>query len=465
MGCSSGTSKETIKAAVKEFAQQMTEDFEQVPKQEIIIGDGIAIETKEIPKPSEFLTYYSSEQDDLFRDVAITLLEEGENGQEISEDNILNTTNNIFNFAGDVLDYSGGYCVNEEAFNAAYQDTFKSESPQGLREFELIIPFENLNLADEPIQLSTDFQIWNDSSSHHRILELELAKLTEPEISGIMTYEAEHGYPRRSPQKVTKYGLRGRIQSSIHPNPNDQPGVKVGRRIATALRLFDPSRGSVGSKDAYLAKSGWLDHREGIKTVVKKSESSREPPLSQDLYELFVGEDEGFQEFWSEYASEIRIDHNYDLATSIRRYNETYVKHYYEDQLIDCAVALESMLLFGDSNPGTRSSRMKLRGSILLDTVFNEDRDRTRTLIDDVYEFRGEIVHQNEYLANVLKNNDRIDLLDGCDHPQEVISEARTLLGKVLRAYLKLRSDGYSISKVNEMIDESIEDASFSILE
>lgn len=436
-----------------------------VPKQEIIIGDGLAVGSNKIPRPSEYLTFYSNKQDDWFRDTAIAILgieEECAEGEDF-ERRIQDLTDKIFNFSGAVMDYSGSYSVKDEAFEKAYRDKFQLNSPDGLREFELIIPFENLVLNNESLSLSSDFKIWNNTKSYYEPLEVEFVELSEAELSGIMTYEGEHRYPRRAPQKISKYGLRRTIRASSHQNPNDRPGVEIGRRIATALRLFDPSRGSVGAKNAYFARPGWLDYWEDIRSIVKKQEPSREPPLSRDFFELSADDVSGFQKFWSQYSSEIRTDHNYDLSTVIRRYNETYVKHYFEDQLIDCAVALESMLLYGDGNPGTRLSRMKLRGSILLDNIFNKDRGRIRTLIDDIYEFRGDIVHQNEYLVDILEENERIDLLNNCTHPRQVISEARTLLGDVLRAYLSLRADGYSIAEVNELIDDSIQGTSLSI--
>jgi hypothetical protein len=489
--------KPRIREAVQEFIESIDEDVVsegyRIPKKEILMSGESTPDVHQVAVPRELITLYSNHQDEFFRDVAEWLVDSGNtfpkdytaNDEEAPntvlgdpddlpserESQVLHYENVVFNFAGDMLNYVGGVDFDEKAFNVAFESEFRPNYETGLRSYEIIIPLINFTGprgfdSDENIPLDSGIEI-HHRGTYHRVDSVSLSTLNEETADALRTFE--HNYRHRNPSDLIHSGqwaIHAEVSSStdnsaIPHEMMDAPGQQLGKRIVTALRLFGPKKGSVGFNRAFEVSSGWQTYRFGIPEVLDLDEGGREPSLSRESYSLTEEDQEEFQNLWTQLCSEIRLDPEYELSTSLRRFNEMYVKPYPGDRLLDCMIACEGLLLRGP-HPGTKRSRMSLRASMLLDEFAEINRSETRKRIKTAYEQRGKLVHEDKYLADIL--NSGIDRDSECFvHPEEYLIELRELLSYVILAYLRATSNDYSVSDLNGDLDDAIQDAPFSL--
>ncbi len=138
----------------------------------------------------------------------------------------------------------------------------------------------------------------------------------------------------------------------------------------------------------------------------------------------------------------------HDLDVCIRRFNSSYGRDKDEDRIIDLAIALESSLLHGDSNPQLKY-RQALRGAALL--ADTHDPLATNRQLETMYDIRSKIVHEGKSLRDD-KLKKQIEKLDTSDFP-DVCEE---LVRCVLRAYIQRIADGKTVSDINRELDSRI---------
>jgi hypothetical protein len=172
---------------------------------------------------------------------------------------------------------------------------------------------------------------------------------------------------------------------------------------------------------------------------------------------LYPDSIEDFAEFWGRHCQRIRLDEDGQFTRSIQRFNEIWSKRFYEDQLLDCLIGLEGLLLQGVSSGSSITFRLKLRGGQVLHDSLSYDRKYIQRFLQDIYSLRGDIVHENQYLANVLDKNSGLKILDEeFDHPKDVVAEARRFMGASVVEYMELaEKTGLSIDKIGEKMDEA----------
>jgi hypothetical protein len=489
--------KPRIREAVKEFIESVAEDVVsegyRIPEKDILLRDESTPEVHQIVVPRELITLYSNRQDEFFRDVAEWLIDSGNafpkddsiDDEEIPtsvlgdkadlpserESETFHHENVVFNFAGDVLNYIGDVEFDEKAFDVAFKNEFRPNYETGLRSYEIVIPLVNFTGprgfdSDENIPLNSDIEI-HHRGTYHRVDSVSLSTLDEETADALRTFE--YNYRHRNPSDLINSGqwaIYAEVSSSTYNTaiPHkmmDAPGEQLGKRIVTALRLFGPKKGSVGFDRAFELSFGWQTYRLGIPEVLDLDEGGREPSLSRESYSLTEDDQAEFQNLWSQLCSEIRLDPGYELSTSLRRFNEMYVKPYPGDRLLDCMIACEGLLLRGP-HPGTKKSRMSLRASLLLDEFAGIDRRETRELIKTAYEHRGKLVHEDEYLTDIL--NPGVDRdSKSFVHAEEYLTQLRELLANVILAYLRATSNNHPVSELNQELDNALRDAQFNL--
>ena len=484
-----------VRQAVQEFIKEVAEDIKSrgyiTPTSEVIIKECPLPEPECVPTPRGLITLYSSRQDEFFGDIAEWLVLSGNgfpepdrpdddvpttvigNPDKLSSDQeqrLFRHQNAVFNLAGDVLNYVGAIEFKQEAFEAAFEQEFLPRYETDLEGYKVVIPLLNVISPEEidnsmELFLESGFEI-HHRGTYHRVESLVLTRLDHATANALRTFEYNYRQSNQSELiNPDQLALRAEIKSSVNKElpreMTDAPGKQLGKRFVTALRLFAPTAGPVGFQRAFEITSGWKTYRFGLPEVIDTDEGGREPAFERDAYELPSSDWKQFQNLWSELAHQIRLDPRYELSTALRRFNEMYVKPYPGDRLLDCMIACEGLLLRG-SHPGTKTSRMSLRASLLLDEFADLDRADTRDRIKTAYKRRGKLVHQDRYLTGILNPQGERDSSSFL-HPEEYLTDLRALLADVILAYLETTRNGYSVSEVNEAIDTAVRDAPFNV--
>lgn len=200
-----------------------------------------------------------------------------------------------------------------------------------------------------------------------------------------------------------------------------------------------------------------LEFREGIPDFTVIGDAHKDRTQRQEAYLLYLDSVDEFTEFWGRHCRRIRLDRDGQFTRSIQRFNEIWSKRFYEDQLLDCLIGLEGLLLQGVGSGGSITLRLKLRGGQMLHDKLSYEREYIQKFLQDIYSLRGDIVHENQYLVDVLERNSRLKMLDEkFDHPKDVVAEARRFMGASIVAYMDLTENtGLSIDEIGELMDEA----------
>jgi hypothetical protein len=212
-------------------------------------------------------------------------------------------------------------------------------------------------------------------------------------------------------------------------------------------------------ESVYLSKDSWFEYRTGIPMISDHTSYNRSQRTTLKGGNNY-GADAEFAEFWNNHRNLIRFDSEYTLSGALRRFNEMHLKHYPEDQILDCLIACESTLLrSGGVVKSSITSSLKLFASMLLDGRTRYSRSEIRDIFMELYRLRGEIVHENKTLDTILSEGDFEEI------PEEVdltIGLAREMLASILRAYMAEKlQNGRSVGATNQLINEAINEAPY----
>jgi hypothetical protein len=291
-----------------------------------------------------------------------------------------------------------------------------------------------------------------------------LSKLTAEELASVYMWEGSREFRNTGNAfNESSHGIKIRMNGSPHASHDDQ----VRAAIVSGLRLFKQESPEIHGGPGYRMIPGALSHREDILDVCvsMKPMSTRTGAQSRQRYELQSNERDEFSEFWRRYKNKLNTESDDNTSKSIRRYNEMYRKTNFEDQVVDCAIALEGTLL-QDVNPGSSITfRMMLRSGLLLDEAVSFDRKTVRELFKSIYAARGDIVHKNSQLEEVIEKNDifELDVFDkDRDRPDDFVEVIRILLARILLRYIQKEVDeGKSVAEVNQEIDTAALNAEY----
>jgi hypothetical protein len=479
-----------LRKSVREFISTVDNDYTgELPTRTIYSVKGRTVSEKDITWPGIILQQYQDESAKAFQEIAEWIEANPDKSyrwegvfdparseeQPVTSDWIHdpNREQLIESFKTDLLEltteivnYTGGIEYNEEAFTSA-TETFMIEmnsmmdSRSKSREYRVIFPLLNFTLEGQRIELDESLYLV-DRLDGEWISHIELSELTAEELASVYTSERSRQF--RGVQKAFNKSSHG-IKIHMHGSPHASNDYQVRAAVIAALRLFKHRQPEVHGGPGYRMTSGALYHRENIFDISGSigPMSTRGGARFREKYKIEVNEREDFSEFWKTYKDKLNIESDKNVSKSLRRLNEMYRKTNVEDRIVDCASALEGTLL-QDINPGSSLTfRMMLRSGILLDNRIRFDRPTIREIFRAIYIARGEIVHSNRRLEEIIDNNDRFAMFNGNKPaPRQFVLIARDVLTKILLVYIVEEVDmSKSIAEVNQEVDEAALNAQY----
>jgi hypothetical protein len=213
-------------------------------------------------------------------------------------------------------------------------------------------------------------------------------------------------------------------------------------KIMLSFRLF--KKGAIGYNAIYDQNiSEW---RHGL----ARSSPHPMPHFFGLSYKLNKTEENELKRFWK-FIKEVKIgDIDKNLNLAIRRFNSAYEKKNDEDRLIDCVIALESLL----SKKGERNIPLRFKLGIrtaLLLGKNTEEREIIKQEIQEIYDARSRMVHGGE----VTKLGVFKDLKDLVDSAEEYV---RMTIKALLQLDIK-----YGRMSALEKLDEYLLSANFDL--
>lgn len=461
-----------IRESTAEFIRVLRTEYKgNLPKRRIYVPEGRSVVEKDVARPRLVLQNSKNIGAKIFRDTA-EWIEANPDRSYRWEDTHLEQEHLIEDFAHDLIELcydiveaTGGLVWEEEAFERAAERFLIDMSYMGplgpiSTEFKTIFPLTGFTFSGEKIELASDIRIL-DRQDGEWIAQIEISELTPKEVATIYTCERSRSIGEgRAPGEIS-HGIKINMNGSPYAANDEQ----VRTAVITGLRLFKSLAASVHGNRGYRMAEGPLAYREGILDVYATigPMSTPVPPYSRRTYNMRSEEKEWFGEFWSRYKDEFNAESESNIARSLRRFNETHQKQNVEDRIVDCAIALEGTLL-QDVNPGSSITfRLMLRSGLLLDNKTPYNRETIREVFRAIYIARGEIVHSNRQLDEIIEENKRFEIFDtGKPTPREFASITRHLLGRTLLRYIVEKVDiGRSVAEVNQEMDAAALNADY----
>lgn len=461
-----------LRESTAEFIELVEAEYEgDLPSRTIYVPEGETIVEKEITRPRFVLENSKDIGAEVFRETA-EWIEANPDRSYRWEDPYLDQERLIESFAHDLVELSyeiveaaGELVWKEEAFERAAKRFLVDMSYMGplgpiSTEFKTVFPLTGFTFSGEKIELANDIHIV-DRHDGEWIAQIEISKLTPKEIATIYTTERSRNIGEKKGTRQASHGIKVSMNGSPYAANDEQ----VRAAVVTGLRLFKPLETSVHGDKGYRMMRGPLAYREGILDVYMSMGpmSKPVPPYSRRAYEMSSDEKKWFEEFWSRYKNEFNTESGSNIARSLRRFNETYQKPNIEDRIVDCAIALEGTLL-QDINPGSSLTfRLMLRSGLLLENDAVYSREILREIFRAIYIARGEIVHSNRQLDEIIEGSDRFEIFDtGKPAPRGFASISRRLLGRTLLRYIIEKVDnGKSIAEINQEMDTAALNADY----
>ena len=494
-----------VKDACRRYVSSIQQGEGEVPTDTIyrLTGSGFQFrKAAEVNRPSEVLKrnpgeHYSSEFHSVAQRIADELEFEMVPDVDIDEDGVAGVAHSelseklessLREFTGLVMDYSGSFTFDEEAFEAAYEAQFEPDYTDR-REYEILLPLKGVQALSD-ISLGTNIGLDNPFAGSYHLTSLEITDVTDTEWDGIATFDASYNaqdtelvddYPysnvlririERRRQNVREYILqnRGEDPSEIRPESvsvmamdtlsytaHDHFAREIVDTLERTLHHYRP-RCDPGFGTGYITAPSWRKYRGIAEDIVTELYVEQETGHGEVVLE--DGQD-GFSTFWSDYASYFtNQDSNYDKP--LVRFEEMFHKRRDEDAILDCLIALEGTLLRGTQG-SSYTFRIGLRGSLLLDgsNRISWSREKIRNFLSGLYAVRGEIVHQDRSLAEAISEVDNSELNNY--NASQLADEARRVFANILLRYIDHDiTHGLSIDEVNTRLDQAALGASYS---
>ena len=220
-------------------------------------------------------------------------------------------------------------------------------------------------------------------------------------------------------------------------------------RMLTALRLF--RTGDVGSKYKITENIGpktsfsgfqgsplsgfWWVPAEGKKYQINKSELPSVHKIYNDLNKLD------------------QIGKLPKLNVALRRFNQSYSRKLPEDKIIDLTIALESILLFSETDE--LQNKLATRGARILQK--KTDPLKTRDTLKLLYTLRSSIVHEGQTLTSPSKSiKKKINKFDSTLHPPKMADVCENIVRAVIMEYVTRLQKNNSIQEINQQIDDEM---------
>lgn len=276
-----------------------------------------------------------------------------------------------------------------------------------------------------------------------------------------LNYVLEEKYPREEylgPPVYPTYILE--CEYTVPKNSHDvleYPRTEFDR-IETALRLFEP-HGTPEYDRGFAEPDFPFTTIDTPRATLRSGQSG----IRYNVCELEVGEETEFADFFSAYQGLIKTETRGMFSRSLRRLNQMNEKGNDADCIVDCAIAFEETILKTVTQETSFTFRLGLRGSLLLDDRIPYNRGEIRSFFKALYYARGEIVHSDKPLSEIIAEDSfKLETISDPDS-REFVQHARVFLAEVIKEYMKHRTDrDLSIADVNEDIDEAVYDTTYN---
>jgi len=222
-------------------------------------------------------------------------------------------------------------------------------------------------------------------------------------------------------------------------------------RLLTAVRVFH-SDGTVNHGHLFI-EPVW-DYVEG---ATEMNAIKRRKYGGGESCEFTPGECDRFPEFFHKVEQDIKTASDGTFTSPLTRLNESHEKYSHEDRVLSCAIGLENLIMSGEKS-GSYSFRLQLRPSILLKNIVCETTDEVRDFFKSVYWARGEIVHNDREIADIMLDEE-FKIESRKYSPSKFVNDVQYFLGVIIRSYMLFESvSGIPVRELNRLI----EDAAFS---
>jgi len=389
---SPGELKERLRPAVKDYAETVHEaaegqDVHPVESWICPTEDG-GTELVELAVPSRGIEYLIDPDEISHFDDCAEWLEDAEDEVHLSHTNRESAyEHRLRSFANSVLNYVGSYDFNKEAYQAAFSDNLKPHFNEALS-LDILVPIPGLAEHSEPVTFTPQSPEQEDEQYLLTVSsDFSVNKITASEMAALQNKSMEGLYG--DPDKL---GWEGRLRYTVDINDRRQDfqvpdflaekatdiSVGIARKVVDGLRISEPQEDNIWFGPIFALRDNWLTYRTGAEAV-EQAHLHPDCDIEYRNIHSFSLDEWGAKSFanafWEEKA---------DLLTSemfdrpLRRFNRTYLPGHAEDHILDCHIALESLLLKGAK--GGTSFRMPVGAAILL-------RDRVRDPVEVYYFF------------------------------------------------------------------------------
>lgn len=452
--------RDELRAAVKEYAETIREAAEE---QEIYPEETWIRPTEEGGTQIIDLPVPSHGVQDLINPDEISHFDDCAEWLENTDDKVHFTHTNtkssyetwLRHFANSVFNYVGDYDFKEEAYKAAFTDNVEIHFNETLS-LDILVPIPGLAKHSGPVTFTPQSPNHEDEQYLLTVAsDFNLDNITAPGLAALQNKSLEglYGNPK-------KLGWEGRLRYTVDINDRRQDlhvpdilaekateiSVEIARKVVDGLRISEPQDDNIWFGPIFALRDNWLSYRTGSEGVERAHIHPDCDIEYRNIHSFSLSEIAArsfANAFWEEKA---------DLLTSemferpIRRYNRTYLPGHTEDHILDCHIALESMLMKGAD--GRTSFRMPVSAAILL-------KDRVRDPVDVYYFFdvlreaRNKIVHEDKEVEDIdAANLDKLPgfLLKETDAGNRIakfqfVKRAREYLALLIKEYHRMEQE------------------------
>ncbi|WP_415379327.1 hypothetical protein [Halosimplex sp. TS25] len=359
----------------------------------------------------------------------------------------------------EVVEYAGGVESLPERTEKIIDDMLGDYRAEP-REIRSICPLLNFISDTDKISLPTSQFETVGLRGHFEVQDLVIKKPSPEERAALYSDSKKRVKGRTLPRNSWSHVVevkRKTVAGTIYER-------QILKSLTNCLRLFEPEEGNVRLGPAYDLRDRWTSERLGIPTVgggspqeftVGTQYTRRAQGLRRhEDYNLKPENVSDFVDFWQKYCNLANVNRETKFSNALHRYDQMYSSLFPEDHILNCSIGFEGTLL---KDLGTQSSytfRMILRGGTILDQEVDLDREEIHRFFKNLYFARGQIVHKDEVLADIIEEGNYEPLVADPD-PLKVTKLSRRMFSKLIIFYMRQKIDcNNSISETNQEVDE-----------
>lgn len=388
-----------------------------------------------------------------------------------------------------VMDYEGDFAYSESSLRGVWEDHLEDNEEQ-FHQYRVIVPLLNFVGTGDSVSLaSAESEVHPHQDTPFPVENLTISRLTDEELSAIMTYEGlrigdDIGIqPSPLAFNLPDYKLEIEFRSDRYASfgfRSVRTGVDVvspslfekadtlGEQVVTALHLHnvdaEPDQGL-----PYLVYDDWRTYRDDVQSadiyrdwMPGYTPTLTDPRYQGANYQMPPDRVTELEEFWRRYHSV--IGQGEEFKEALHRFTQMFTGKTDRDDLVDAAIAFESLLTVG-SDWGTISTTIALHGSVLLDSRCDYNRSSLWRFLKNVYTARSKVVHDSMGWNEIVADDDLVFELMAEEQPSlgSFVDTTREILAEIILAYMECRIDAdQSVGMVNETIFDTVRNAEYN---